>query len=476
MTGRRQILGLVLGGFIALGLGVHFRAAINQPWFGDEISSLWFANDHTIGELLTTQAEADHQNTFYLLVKIIFSVWPSTQGLRLVMLGIFGLTTVVVWQWIGLLATKPWQRGVGLAFWVWSAYVLRLSYLVRMYGLGLLWAALSLWLITRWVVKGNGRDRWLSLLGDILGVLMVFGYWYLVGIKYFALLWWHWRQKRRVEKLLWVELGLWAAGLVMMVVGWSRRDNFNQSFTWWMPPLRANMLFSMLSALLGLTSSSFFEGYTDQPPSLLLGMVMILGMGLGVFLSGKQKKAQQSLWLESLLWGGLGIYLGVFLGQWLIAIPGFHVRQLFPVAVVLTIGLPAWLLTMTNRYKVIFWVGLVVMFGLMVRRTLPFGQAGFTAYPQRYMDPPNDLRWISLTDIELGFDHCRAYSAKDMVVKCGELGYALARAEGLQNAIGSRETFSVTTTVYELFKPQLAPVCQSIGVDYYRCHLGAIID
>ncbi|OGV97375.1 hypothetical protein A2W24_06630 [Microgenomates group bacterium RBG_16_45_19] len=458
---------------VGLGLTIHLYAAIHQPFFGDEILSVFFANSYSLAQLLAHRLEPIHPNLYYLLVKILFGLGISDLGLRLAHFGLFGLSTWLVYRFFGFWSLNHHDRLLALIFWTWSAYLLRFSYLVRMYGLAIVCLLFSLNLTFRAVASHRSLPLLVSIFIDVLGTSLVSGYWLFIAIKYSALFF-LWLKHQLPPKL--IKPALIGAALSLSLLSLSRSltpQSAANLYLYWVPIPKAGDLMGMTTVLLGLANPAYYEAITAQAPAYLISLLALILIAVAAWLIIVKTPPLKANPLTSLLlWfclSALLVELSLFLTSLIFKLPYFHVRQLFPVAVCLTLGLIYLLLRLHPARPLVGRLILLCLFGLMARKTLSYVQPDFTAYPPHFQPVPQGLVYLTPSDIELAYDTCHARSYPEIDQQCPPLNlHPLSQPVNLDQLPLATPIY-LTQSAYHLFPTPTHLTCDAIAVDFYRC-------
>lgn len=454
------------------------HVGLTQPLFGDEISSIFFARSNTYAQLFSERIEVIHPNTYYILVKALLDIGTSVTGLRLVQVGIFFASIFPLIGVFRLLSYSKWKVFAGVTVWLWSAYFLQYSYLIRMYGLAITGVVSSMYFAMRFIRKPV-LSRFLALVViDLFGISLVTGYWIWVLVQYAAVLWCMYKSSRiRWMKRVGVTAALW-----LIVFGATAYNALqaNAAVTvqhlYWVPIPRLSDVVSMSAVLLGLASSSYFEAYSADPPRVITLLVFCAFGILAAVLWKKGKETTRTAlqrYFNAITVCSLCVYAVIFLVCFVLKLPYFHVRQLFPVAVVfLLAAVNAFYILFRFRRGIALGVALPLLF-LGMRRTVisAFGQNPI--YPQRYEQMPQGIPvFYTRSDIELIYDACAATSFTEMEEKCKDDGMFLV--ESSDDVMRQFEEFGVgevalTATAKGHIDESVHWTCTQLSVDYYRC-------
>ncbi|MBU4210709.1 hypothetical protein KKB16_02160 [Patescibacteria group bacterium] len=181
---------------IIVGIGIHLWVAINQKIWVDEFYTVFFSRSLKVSELFDGYFEPIHPPFYYLLINFLSSFSSSTIFLRLFQFFVFLFSLLIVYKIVGLLKFNSFLKLFFLNFWSLSPYVLRFTYQLRMYGLGILFCLLSLYLLLKYLE--TNRELFLPgvLLFNVLGFGMVFGFVFFIWIEMVSLF------------IFWVFLGI----------------------------------------------------------------------------------------------------------------------------------------------------------------------------------------------------------------------------------------------------------------------------
>lgn len=342
---------------IYLGLLIHLWVGIKQPLFGDEANSILMARQNSYQTLLTRQIEKIHPNGSYLTTKLFLDLGLGVLGIRVAHWLLFCLTlwpTYLIYKQLGLSNTAA---RVGLIIWTFSPYILLQSYLIRMYSYGIFFLVCSLYFTL------NKKIRF-SILMDILGIYFVSGYWIFVLAKCLAL----GRQ---------CKLRILAVMVVAFLVNIYFAMNVSReisSYLSWLPTVRLPDLLSMSTALLGLTSTAYYEGYSQSPSSLLLtlGLFIPIMFLVILFLRFHPKVNNTENYFLRLTAIILFGYVAVGILCLVFHLPLFHIRQLFPVAIMSLLSLTFISIKNFQIHKLITLSLVVPLLLLGIKRTINY--------------------------------------------------------------------------------------------------------
>jgi hypothetical protein len=463
----------------------HLLVALTQPFMGDEILSIFFANSYSFSNLISHQLELVHPNTYYLLVKLLLNLGLSTTGLRLVSFTFF-LCSLLLWYYLAKTLTyKLSDRLIFTLFWAGSPYILRFSYLVRMYGTGFIFALLSIILILKWVKSSKSKYFLYSTIADVLGTLFVFGYILLPLTKLITFFIFRYRVSK-LRKLLPQAFIFWAVCILVPVWHYySGAEVLLQKFLWWVPATKLVDVFLALPALLGLAGFGYFEAHTPLTRSLiLLGLFTVIGLSVSIVIAVILKNSPQlksirfnqiKTWMLRLCCIGALVYLLTFtialLSGWRI----FHIRQLYVIAIFFLWGVGLFIVILRRINKPLFAIGLIGMVSLFVRPWLNDYLPPANAYPQFYTTSTNKPVIFGLSDVELAFDQCQAYSYQDMVEKCPPQNrYFIQNSQDLtQLMVKLQSPVTVTSVIYlQSIDNQLDWLtCEQTSPEFYDCQI-----
>lgn len=431
---------------ILIGIGIHLIVGIQQPLFGDEIHSIFFANSYSYQELITKPIEVIHPNTYYLVIKFLINLGLSVTGLRVIQWAVFCLSLIPVYGIFRKLKLSENLALVGLVAWTWSSYLLRFSYMIRMYGLGMLLITLSIYMAM--------NHKFISqLVIDFLGVNLVMGYWFFIPIKYATLFFKH----KRESILALTFLALIAIPTYQNAV--NARQSISTNYLYWVPIPQATDVLSMTTALLGLTSTAYFEGYAPTPTSLPVTLLLLFCLLSIAIMYLKKTKVT---FITKLAIASLCFYSALFVISLVFNLQLFHIRQLFPVAIIFTLFLTyASLSLIRQRYLLTYIIIIpIIIFGM--RKTITYAFGPDAIYPAHYQNKPSGQVYFTTADIELAYKYCGATSYVDLTTKCPAKDLHLLTPTTI-----FPDTFSATLSVASQITDPIS--CSPISSNFQSC-------
>lgn len=505
---------------VGLGLSYHLKAAFTQNLFGDEIWTIFFANSYSGRELLFGPAlEAVHPNTYYWLFQIGQKLGLSIIGWRLFTASLFGLGLIILNSIL-----KSWriswpERLIFFSLWTISPYLLRFSFLLRMYAPAMLIWLISVWLLNKFFEHQHWQ-WWLAGIGvDLLGLSLVYGYWWWLVIKFLALIsncWLgrHWPQPARWFTTWAGKIALCLQALVVISLGvglvfyyGQEGQNLATVYLAWIPPLKVVDLGLGLASLLGWGYYHYFEGVVAaRPIDLILGWCFWFGY-FGLLLAGswwivkfKYNLAKTSLLkikhqlthFQLLSFGQLilvnagWLLAGLWLVSWLAGWKLFHIRQLFVWAMIFTLGL-GYLMVVAKRYR--WWLGMGLLFVWLVlplRHLSNYYLGPNQAYVHHFDYPVTQPILFGGAELELAYKQCQASRLTEIKALCATKNIWLV-ADSQDLAVfnqsmmgdqvggldGDQVDFLATPAVYQhlqLWQPA-GISCHGQWRDYWQCQL-----
>jgi hypothetical protein len=349
----KKLLWLIL----IIGIGIHFWVGQTQPFFGDENTTLQMAQNNSYQYLLVHQLEKIHPNGSILLTKVLLDLGAGVIGIRLFLSILFAFTLWPVYQIFKSLQLSKTQALMGTVLWSFAPYILLGSYLIRPYAFGIFFLVYSLYFTLN-------KHRWRSVIIDLFGVSFVSGYWVFVLAKYMAF-------GKKINGKAVIAM-MTALGLnIFTVMNVEREISTHLD---WMPQARVSDLATMLTTLLGITSPAYYEGYSSTPSSLLLTsglLVLILAI---ILIYDRQKHAltNSQQYIQKLtLFIAFG-YISIWVLSFLSHLPVFHVRQLFPIAIMFTLTLIYTALKSIKSNKVLMLLLVLPLLFFAFRRAITY--------------------------------------------------------------------------------------------------------
>lgn len=278
-------------------------------------------------------------------------------GIRLFLALLFTLTLWPVYRIFISLQQSKTQSLLGTVLWSLAPYILLQSYLIRPYAFGIFFLVFSLYFT-------QSKRFWSSILVDLLGVSFVSGYWIFVLAKYLAF----------GKKVSGKALVIMSAALGINILTIMNVERAISTHLDWMPTTKVPDILSMLTTLMGLTSPAYYEGYSSSPSSLYLTsglLVSIIAIGFLFFRQKNTLTNTHKYLLKLGLFTCFG-YIAIWLLSFLFHLPIFHVRQLFPIAVILTLTMICAALTAYKSNKILVLLLILPLLFFSLRRTITY--------------------------------------------------------------------------------------------------------
>ena len=470
---------------IVSGIFWHFQATWHQAVFGDEIHSLFFFSEHSFLSLNIRAVEPIHPNGIYVLLKFLYSFTPSVLALRVWIFILFLASSVVFWQIMKVFSFKTNGKLAGLALWVSSAYLWHFSFQLRMYGPASLFVLLSFWSILK-------KKPWLSLLFDWLLLVFAYGGGLFVVAKWVAYLSLQALQLRKTKKPknhfvtnLGLSLGVLIPITVIASHFWQNNSIVNQNFLYWVKtPVSADWSLGLFSFATGLFLP-YFEGYSGLGQIWIqLGVATALLTLVGLItamLFGYQYHTKLFLWFKTLNWTtqllwftcsiSLIFYTALFF--WSIGLNShlFHIRQIFPIAIICWLGL-SWLINQcSGKFAHLMTIMVLVVAGfnqvVIAKDSLGSGQA----YVHHYTTLPGIPLLASPTEVELIYKQCHTFDRSEAKSRCADHDIYLVEANYKidPNWIEWWQTSRITNQTSKNDSHSISYTCAYETVDYYHC-------
>lgn len=476
---------LVLVTVLITGIFWHFQAIWHQALFGDEIHSLFFFSEHTFLSLITKPVEPIHPNGVYVLLKFLHSITPNVQYLRIWIFVLFLASCAVLWQIMREFSYKTKGQLAGLAFWVSSAYLWHFSFQLRMYGPAFLLVLLSFWLILK-------KKPWLSLLFDWLLLLFAFGGCIFVVAKwtaYFGLQTLQLRKMKKPKKRLLVNVGLSLGALVPIAAivyhFWQNNAAINQNFLYWVKtPADSDWSLGLFSFATGLFLP-YFEGYAGlgqiwMQLGAISGLFTLLGFAI-LLVCSYMYRSKLLLWFTKLSWTAqllwftyaISLILYTALFFWSVGFGShfFHIRQIFPIAIICWIWF-SWLINQyLGKYTHLMIIVVVVVAGfnqlVIAKDSLSSGQA----YVHHYTTLPGTPLLASSSEVELIYKQCQTFDRSEAKSRCAEQDIHLVDTNYAIDPNWSEwwQTTRITKNKNEIDSLSVNYACAYETTDYYHC-------
>ncbi len=471
---------IILWVAILSGFWWHLQAAWHQQLFGDEVHSLFFFANNSWISLLQRPVEPIHPNGYYLLLKFLYTLTPSVLALRFWMVGSFVASCWVLSRILKQLRFPSNMSLAIVALWSSSAYIWHFSFQLRMYGPAMTLLLLSLLTLMQ-------KKYWWSMVVDWLLLFLAYGS--IVGIVAKWLAWFLFRDtKLQKARKFWVANDFAPAALsllpvfVVVIQFWQQQAAIDTSYLYWVhQPVFADWSLAFLSFFAGLFLP-YFEGYSALSQRWMqLGAIANWGFLLAVFggfaFAYRQKKIIVQWWKQRttnerllLLISLITITLYTTIFGWSLFTQGhiFHVRQLFPVAVIGWLFM-AWLLNQIHRFRpVITFVLVTGILAINQTSIIKDTWADNQAYPHHFQPQPGTPVIASQTDIELIYKQCQTFTWNDVEKACAQ--HHIFLLEKFENTQALPSTWWLTTRAYQTWpeKNQLIH-CSAISLDFWEC-------
>ena len=476
---------LLLVVVIVIGIFWHFQATWHQTLFGDEIHSLFFFSERSFFSLITRAVEPIHPNGIYVLLKLLHSITPSVFALRIWMFVIFLASCVVAWLIMNHFSLKLHTKLAGLSIWVSSAYLWHFAFQLRMYGPVFLLCLLSFWSLLH-------KKTWLSLGFDWLLLSFAYGGSLFVVAKWLAFLGLQVIQLKKtktVTKQLLMNLSFAIGGLLPILLIFTQflqnHSTINQDFLYWVKtPVFADWSLGLLSLMSGLFLP-YFEGFAGlgqawQIVGSVFGLFCLIG-SMFLLLFGYKYRTNLFFWWCRLPWKSrllcltwiISLLLYTCLFGWSIIFGShlFHIRQLFPIAIICWLGL-VWLFSRVGQRftrGMVLVVLLISAFNQLViaKNTLGLNQA----YVHHYTMLPGKPLLASSTEVELIYKQCQTFDRSEAKSRCAENDIYLVDANYTidPNWIEWWQTSRITNQTSKNDSHSISYTCAYETVDYYHC-------
>ena len=340
---------LILFGLV-VGFWYHYKFAVNQYLNVDELSSIFYSQNNSYLDMLQRNVEATHPNLFYFFIKFLLELLPIVD-LRVIMWGIFLLSTFVVYKIYRRLELNWFEAGMASIFWVFSAKILELTFMVRMYGLGVLIMLISLLFFLLYQQKKGLRKKiylWLVLIINMVGFSVVFGYVCIVIIEFIWLAY----RKKRAKYFLLIELLVMCLYLVEEIL---IRGGEIKGLLFWVETTNLQTFYLFVVKVLGI---GVFHS---------LFIVIILFCLGGVIYRSRQKDLGMMVYISFL------VLEGSFLGAVIFLPYMFHEMQLFAPVIVFLIGVIG-ILVVSLRDRNKFYFGAFLYLVLLLSNVVQFNR------------------------------------------------------------------------------------------------------
>lgn len=482
---------LLLPALIATILGFYFhtQAVWYQQFFGDEIHSLFFLASHTWLELTSTPIEPVHPNGYYIFLKLWHTIIPSVLFLRWIQWIIFILSTIFfVMNIIVLTNNKSAKKQIistiiwSTSFFVSSAYLWHFQFQLRMYGLGILLILISLLLTLK-------KKYWQASVIDWLLTSIVYGSVLWILARWSAL-WIHQilsNKSLTKQKLIRLLTANALSVIPVLFVLWEFKKNtslIETSFLYWVHiPTFSDWSLALISMISGKLLP-YFEGYSNisihyQSIGMIANfgifLAIMIGVVIGIFRIILKKKIFTNF-LSLLLIATFFLYSGTFLYTLLWGGHIFHIRQLFPIALILWVAGVSFFMQIWHQQKTWLFRFVLTIIGsiLLFVNIYAVGSDSLNknqVYPHHFTSLPGTPLFASISDVELIYKQCNSYSRMSAKIDCQDKNIFLLDEKN------NRASFHTTSSQYELFwvtnrvKDRIDPtiLCSQISIDYWKC-------
>ncbi len=425
------ILFWFLSALIVSGVFWHLQAVWHQELFGDEIHSLFFFQNNSWWNLISSPLEPIHPNGVYLLLKALYVVTPTVIALRFWQFVIFLASCMMLWQIFQKLQIRTQVAMLGLALWVSSAYLWHFSFQLRMYGPAFLVMLLS----TLFMLKK--KLTWAIFLDWSL-LLMVYGGGIFLLAKWFAYLLLALSNKNCQKKYHHFRTALIHSLFIIVPLALIflkylfQQHLINESYLYWVKaPVWQDWSLGVISLMSGLFLP-YFEGYADlnskwlQLGGLVNALALMLLFTISIITWIKRRlcfdwwknssfNAQfiVAMWIIIMVF-----YTGLHLWSMLFGSHLFHIRQIFPVGIVSLLMLvwvsnQIWYL-LPKLVSVVAVILIVINQTMIIQDSLGSNQT----YVHHFTDIPGTPLLASKSDIELIYKLCGTFDQPKIESEC----------------------------------------------------------
>ncbi len=472
----KKIINFSLLLLLAVSLFLHLHATWHQSLFGDEIHSLFFFQNNTYQELLSTPVEPIHPNTYYILLKTLYSLTPSVLALRLWMFGFFITSVYIVYLISKKIFTPRSFSEVGLlpTAYATSAYLWHFSHQLRMYGLSMLTILLSLYLLLK-------NKKYLSVIFDWLSIMTTYGALIFVIAKWMSWLTLQLFSKNKTQKhsaFLYLPPTLALAPIPFVLANFVIRNPIiDSNYLYWVhTPVPADFSLGLISFISGMFLP-YFEGYAPLSGNILIVgnllnlLIIIFFLFLIAFgFKNKKKIFSQPIKITLLTTAySLLAYLILFTYSLITHSHLFHIRQMFSIGVMLILSLPILLTAIAKiyqkllptAYSLLLSTILLIYFSTNLLAIVSDSLPEHQTYPHHFTTIPGTPLITSPTDIELIYKQCDTFDRSKQNEKCNQKGIYLNNQDINPEILANK--FWTTTNAHSQLN------CSSISIDYWEC-------
>ncbi|MEK7165353.1 MAG: hypothetical protein AAB874_00915, partial [Patescibacteria group bacterium] len=433
-------------------IGIHTITAFYQPLAIDEIASLFFSQTYTYGELLLKGGpEVIHPPLYYVLVKILYSLFQSVVILRGFQVFLFIFMLYLLFR-IGteIALTKP-QIYFLLTSWSLSPYILRITYWLRMYTLAITLQLIVIYLTLQYLKQSQMKLLLWILIVEFLAFFTVYGSVLFIASQTVIAFYVYFNQRKYLMFFLSHAVMLFSSLMSILIILMMSSDELTHHLNWVEHPNFGNISRTLLNlGGFGDYTTQGFNTLTQNPilyGSLFVVLVVLL---IVAFRCMKTQVFHKTLQIKYLL-AQTGILFLTFLAvsAFSAVYPTslFHERQLFSFAVSLHIGIPIIIFIVNQRYPTIGAISMAALTILYTMQLIPL-------IPPKIIYPDNIIRldinsapnpkYGIYPDLVLSYHQCKAVSFNDIVSKCKTQGITMVKdLSEVASYIGKEQPFSL---------------------------------
>lgn len=461
----------------------HVQATWYQKLFNDEAHSLFYFHSYSWFQLFTTSIEPIHPNGFYLLLKFLYFLTPNVLALRTWMFVFFLGSTMLFYRLLQTLHIRGTSLWLGILLWTSSAYIWRFSYLLRMYGVGMFLVLFSLWLL---LTSFTDKKRiWFSLIMDVLALSVVYGAGLFVLAKWLGWVTYLFGIKKKIFHHWWLHVlplavSITVLSLIALQYIFHVKEIDARYLGWVHIPRFSDISLYIVSFFTGAFLPYYEDvigGFLPQHTIVIgnIGSVLLLCGFAGILFSSFGIKTitkkfqlyshQEQLFLSiSVCLGILSISLfcfSLFTGSHL-----FHIRQLFAIPIIGSLGL-AWILSQLRAKAAV--MGFVFIFFLSMVNVFTIFQSSTShrqAYYQGVPSLPEGPVIASIHDAIFLYEHCQNFHYDELDEACQKKGISVLRSADQSISFNS---WWMTRTAYQS-NSMFQNYCQSDPSGLWKCH------
>lgn len=445
----------------------HIHYLFYSILYGDEIVSLFNANSFRVVDYFSFLIEIVHPNFYYLFLKAINVFFLEVIEIKAIHFMLFLFDIYILYKISKMFVSSLTQKLVFIFPFLSSLYFMRYAYMLRMYSIGIFAVCSSFYFFLRGIFKKNKFALILSFFIDIVALFFVYGYILFVLLKFLFLLI-DYKYSFVKEKSFVVVLSLLIIipfCLYILKVNFGNVYAYHTHLDWVRVPNLYDYGLSFLS-LSGIGFFNYFELLEADIVSFDKFLGYVISFMLLVYLYKKSKliisdgRKKPSFILFFFFFSSLVILLLLLIFNSIFKLHFFHVRQMFPLSVFISVFLGYKLALYKNKRLVL----LIITF-LSVNTMIGYKNI---FYPKFFFPERNNNEYV-LTDeydYKAIFYVCGAKSTLEAQDKCATNNIVFDINDfNIQN----EEHFFISHEKYEDNK-NTRMICKEKFGDYYKCY------